>query len=83
MLLNITVTTLWVKGNHLKTHLTLRKHKHAADEMMAVQQQTVNLLAGSVPIKHRDHLQLFIDKSEISIPHMTTPLLPVHGSFMM
>lgn len=82
MLLNITVTTLWVKGNHLQTHLTL-KHKHAADEMMAVQQQTVNLLAGSVPIKHCDHLQLFIDKSEISIPHMATPLLSVHGSFMM
>lgn len=45
--LNITVTTLWMKCNHLQA---LRSHKHDADETL------VDLLAHSILVKHSDHL---------------------------
>lgn len=85
MLLNITVTTLWMKGNHLQTHLTLRKHEHAADETFVDARSAVGCKSAGRLSPHQAPRPspAFIDKSEISIPHMTTPLLSVHGSFMM
>ena len=68
MPLNITVTTLWMKGNHLHTHRTPpRQHKHDADETLAGGPSATG--RGRVPIEHSN--RLFVDESEISLSNQT------------
>lgn len=76
MPLNVTVTTLWMKGNHFTGSVDTERTQTFVGQTFA-DGHTQQLKSTGRLNPHQSQrpspLQLFIDKSEILIPHMTPP----------